>query len=485
MKSNILRSNFKVMQMDFAKLLWASRAIVVIGLAWLISGCMVGPKYKQPAAPTFSTENFDSTAAKNDTAQLVGWTEVYKDPELTKLIRASLSSNLDLLTAVAKMQEARAQYGMDRSGIYPRFGYELGARSNKFGENALLPNPGQANELFKGYATMSWEIDLFGKLRHQKRAAMASVLAADNNAQAVRVSLIAEIATQYFNLRDLDNRLEIAKATVHLREESLKVISQRFEKGYVSELDQLQAQQQLAQVQAMVPNLERQIIATQNALRLLTGLAPGSIARGNSIYAQNLPPQIPAGLQSDLIKRRNDIVAAENSLIAQTHAIGVATAMRFPSFSLTGFFGLASPQLSSLLDPGSSAMGASASLIGPLFEFGKNKNRVVLQKMKAEQLSLQYQKVVLNAFSEVDNSLAAIRTYKVEYEAYQAELKASQKAYKLTEARYDNGYSNYLELLNQQNNLLSVQINESLTKKQQNIAVVNLFKALGGGWDAN
>jgi multidrug efflux system outer membrane protein len=235
----------------------------------------------------------------------------------------------------------------------------------------------------------------------------------------------------------------------------------------------------------MVPNLERQIISVQNALRILTGLPPGKIARGNDNYNQQLPAQIPVGLTSDLVRRRNDIVVAEQNLIAQTEMIGVATAMRFPSIQLTSFLGVVSPQLNNLLDPGSLAMGVTGGLFGPIFEFGKNKNRVVIQKQRAEQLSFQYQKVVLNAFAEVDNSLAAIKTYEVEYAANQAELMASQKAYKLTEARYDNGYSNYLELLNQQNNLLSVQINESVTKKQQNIAVVNLFKALGGGWDAN
>jgi multidrug efflux system outer membrane protein len=464
---------------------WQAIAIILITGFISLTGCLVGPKYKQPKTPKLETANLDSMAAKTDTSALVAWTEIYKDPELTSLIRTVLSSNFDLLTALSRIDEARAQYGIDRSVVFPSLGYALSARSNQYGKNALLPNPGQNNDMFKATATFSWEIDLFGKLRHQKRASMASVLAAANNAQALKVSLIAETATLYFNLRDLDNRLEIAKATVDIRKKSLEVITHRFEKGYVSELDQLQAQQQLSQVEAMVPNLERQIISVQNALRILTGLPPGKIVRGNDNYNQQLPAQIPVGLTSDLVRRRNDIVVAEQNLIAQTEMIGVATAMRFPSIQLTSFLGVVSPQLNNLLDPGSLAMGVTGGLFGPIFEFGKNKNRVVIQKQRAEQLSFQYQKVVLNAFAEVDNSLAAIKTYEVEYAANQAELMASQKAYKLTEARYDNGYSNYLELLNQQNNLLSVQINESVTKKQQNIAVVNLFKALGGGWDAN
>jgi multidrug efflux system outer membrane protein len=462
---------------------WPLAVILFIGLISL-SACLVGPKYKQPATPKLETANYDSIAAKTDTAALVAWTEVYKDPELTKLIRSVLNSNLDLLTALARFDEARAQYGIDRSVLLPSLSYSLGARSNNYGANGLLPNPGQNYNMFKATANFSWEIDLFGKLRHQKRASMASVLASGNNAQALKVSLIAETASLYFNLRDLDNRLEIAKTTVTIRKKSLEVITQRFEKGYVSELDQLQAQQQLSQVEAMVPNIERQIISVQNALRLLTGLPPGNIARGNDNYNQQLPAQMPVGLTADLIRRRNDIVVAEQNLIAQTEMIGVATAMRYPSIQLASFIGLVSPNLNTLMDPGSLAYGISGGLMGPIFEFGKNKNRVVIQKQRAEQLNLQYQKVVLNALVEIDNSLAAIKTYETEYLANKAELAASTKAFELTQARYSNGYSNYLELLNQENNLLNAQVNESVTKKQQNIAVVNLFKALGGGWDA-
>jgi len=462
---------------------WPLAVILFIGLISL-SACMVGPKYKQPATPKLETANYDSITAKTDTAALVAWTEVYKDPELTKLIRSVLNSNLDLLTALARFDEARAQYGIDRSVLLPSLSYSLGARSNNYGANGLLPNPGQNYNMFKATANFSWEIDLFGKLRHQKRASMALVLASGNNAQALKVSLIAETASLYFNLRDLDNRLEIAKTTVTIRKKSLEVITQRFEKGYVSELDQLQAQQQLSQVEAMVPNIERQIISVQNALRLLTGLPPGNIARGNDNYNQQLPAQMPVGLTADLIRRRNDIVVAEQNLIAQTEMIGVATAMRYPSIQLASFIGLVSPNLNTLMDPGSLAYGISGGLMGPIFEFGKNKNRVVIQKQRAEQLNLQYQKVVLNALVEIDNSLAAIKTYETEYLANKAELAASTKAFELTQARYSNGYSNYLELLNQENNLLNAQVNESVTKKQQNIAVVNLFKALGGGWDA-
>jgi outer membrane protein, multidrug efflux system len=467
------------------------KTLVIIILIAGLTSCLVGPKYERPVTKEYNAySGSDSTvviadsAAIKDSIALIGWTEVYKDTVLTNLIKTVLSSNLDLLTAVSRVEEARATYGIAKSNLYPSFGYSVTGGAYNIGENAQQSGAGIPGPAFSGYATMSWELDLFGKLRHQKRSSWAQFLATENNAQAVRVSLIAETATLYFILRDADNRLDIATKTVKMRTESLKMISERFSKGYVSELDQLQAQQQLALAQAAVPNAERQVIITQNALRVLIGQAPGSIARGNSIYDQQLPPEIPAGIPSELLQRRPDIIAAEQTLISQTEEIGVATAMRFPSISLTGFLGYASPSLSTIVNPASLALGVAGNIAGPIFEFGKNKRRVEAQKYRTEQYSFQYQKTVLNAFAEVDNSLASLRLNTQEHEAYKSALNAASKAYSLTEARYYDGYTNYLELLNQQDNLFNVQLRESATQTDQNIAVVTLFKALGGGWNA-
>jgi multidrug efflux system outer membrane protein len=430
-----------------------------------------------------STIVLDSSAIK-DSISLIGWTEVYKDTALTRLIQTVLSSNLDLLTAVSRVEEARATYGIAKSYMLPSFGYSVTGGANNVGANAQQSGAGIPGPAYSGYATMSWELDLFGKLRHLKRSSWAQFLATENNAQAVRISLIAETATLYFILRDEDNRLDIAKKTVAMRTESLKIISERFSKGYVSELDQLQAQQQLALAMAVVPNAEKRMIIVQNALRVLTGQVPGTISRGNTIYNQQLPPEIPAGIPSDLLQRRPDIIAAEQTLISQTEEIGVATAMRFPSISLTGFLGYSSPSLSTIVNPASLALGIAGNLAGPIFEFGKNKRRVEAQIYRTEQYNYQYQKTVLNAFAEVDNSLASLRLNTQEHDAYKLALDAASKAYSLTEARYYDGYTNYLELLNQQDNLFNAQLNESSTQTSQNIAVVSLFKALGGGWDA-
>jgi multidrug efflux system outer membrane protein len=469
------------------------KLLSVIILITALTSCLVGPKYDRPAMkvntsysggdPTVVVETveLDSTAIR-DSLELIKWTEVYKDPELTKLIQTVLANNLDLLTAIARVEQARAIYGFNKADLWPQLGYSVNAGVNSINENAKGAGVGLNGQSYSGFATMNWELDLFGKLRHQKRSAWAQYLAAENNAQAVRVSLIAEIATYYFLLRDADNQLDIANRTVNMRTESLQTISERFKKGYVSELDQLQAQQQLSIARAAIPNAEQQVVTTQNALRILTGQVPGSITRGNSIYNQQLPPEIPAGIPSDLLQRRPDIIAAEQTLISQTEEIGVATALRFPSISLTGFLGMASPELSTIVDPASLAVGITGNLMGPIFQFGKNKRRVDAQKYQTEQYSYQYQKTVLTAFAEVDNSLATLRFSKLEHDAYKTALDAASKAYTLTEARYYDGYTNYLELLNQQDNLFKVEQAESSTQTQQNIAVVNLFKALGGGW---
>ncbi len=469
------------------------KIISVIILITALTSCLVGPKYDRPAMKVntayaagdtmlvVETIELDSTAIR-DSLELIKWTEVYKDPELTKLIQAVLANNLDLLTAIARVEQARAIYGFNKADVWPSFGYSVNAGVNNIKDNAKSAGVGLNGESYSGFATMNWELDLFGKLRHQKRSAWAQYLAAENNAQAVRVSLIAETATFYFLLRDADNRLDIANRTVKMRRESLQTITERFSKGYVSELDQLQAQQQLSVAMAEVPNAEQQVNNIQNALRILTGQVPGSITRGNSIYDQQLPPEIPAGIPSDLLQRRPDIIAAEQMLISQTEEIGVATAMRFPSISLTGFLGMATPELSTIVDPESLAVGISGNLMGPIFQFGKNKRRVDAQRYQTEQYNYQYQKTVLNAFAEVDNSLASLRLSRLEHDAYKTALDAASKAYGLTEARYYDGYTNYLELLNQQDNLFKVEQAESSTQTQQNIAVVNLFKALGGGW---
>jgi multidrug efflux system outer membrane protein len=308
-------------------------------------------------------------------------------------------------------------------------------------------------------------------------------LASKANRDALQVSLVAEVATDYFLLRDLDNKILISENTLVGRKQNTKIISDKFQHGYVSELDLLQAQQQEAIAAAAVPGFRRQMIQTENAIRVLTGLGPGPVVRGANNYDQQLSPDIPVGLPSQLLERRPDIVASEYALQSQFARIGVAEANRFPTISLTGVLGFASPQLSTLLTSNGFVANGFGSLVGPLFNWGQNKKLVEVEKKRTEQLYYQYQQTALNAFSDVDNALAAYRNLNEEDSARKIQVDAATKALRLSQARYDNGYTSYLEVIIMQTNLFDAQLLESTTMQQKLNSIVSLYKALGGGWN--
>jgi multidrug efflux system outer membrane protein len=297
------------------------------------------------------------------------------------------------------------------------------------------------------------------------------------------VSLVAEAASQYFILRDLDNRLAIANQTVTVRQERLRIISERFNKGYVSELDKLMSIQQLTNATVQVPVLKRQIIQTENALRLLMAQGPGPVNRGATNFDQSLTPDIPVGLPSQLLERRPDIRAAESSLQSQFELIGMAQANRFPSISLTGLLGLASPELSTFISGSSLIGGGFGTLFGPIFHFGQNKRLVEVQKAKTQEVFYHYEQTVLSAFGDVDNALAQYKALVEEYAQLQIQVEAATKALTLSTARYDAGYTSYLEVSILENNLLNSQLQLSITLQEKLNAIVGLYKALGGGWD--
>jgi len=329
---------------------------------------------------------------------------------------------------------------------------------------------------------LNWEIDLWGKLRRATASAQAQFLAIDENRNALRVSLVAQTASLYFLLRDLDNRLLIAQRTLASRKESTKIITQRFEKGYIAELDKFQAIQQEAQAAALIPNIQRQIAQTENALNVLMSRNPGPIARGQNIFDQILPPDIPAGLPSQLLQRRPDIRASEKSLQAQFERIGIAQASMYPSFSLTGLLGFASPQLNTLISDGFVANGFG-NITGPIFQFNQNKKRVEVEKVRTTQTQLQYEQTVINAFADVSNALISSKTYAEEYDKRRIQADAGRKALELSNARYNYGYTSYLEVLTQENSLFDAELQESLLLQQRLNAIVSLYKALGGGWN--
>src|SRR3954454_25255518 len=359
--------------------------VLLISLV-LLTGCMVGKQYSQPQQPTGIAYR---DTVFTDTSQLMTWFDLYKDTALQTMVKTTLNRNRDLLTAASRIEEARYQTAVIKANLYPRFDYSAQAGGAKAGTEAQKVAGGVQGGFFNAFGVLNWELDLWGKVRHATRAALAQFYSTVQSRNALQVSLVGEVASEYFLLRDLDNRLAIAQQTVQSRHEYTQIISERFNKGYVAEIDKLQAIQQEAIAAATIPAIQRQIVQTENSLRLLMGMGPGTTSRGYTNYDQTLSPEIPVGLPSQLLQRRPDIMAAEKSLEAQFEQVGVAQANRFPTISLTGLLGFASPQLSTFLSSGGFVANGFGSIAGPIFNFNQKKNQVEVQRKQFDQVYYQ------------------------------------------------------------------------------------------------
>jgi multidrug efflux system outer membrane protein len=456
-----------------------SYLIGIVALSFVYNSCVVGPQY---ATPKQDLPKDFGAGLQADSSSLVKWFELFQDTALQGIIKTTLANNKDLATAAARVDEARFQLDVVRVNTLPTFGYTAQTGGGKADPSALRVAGGFNSGVNKAFGVLNWELDLWGRLRRTTEAARAQLLAQQGVTNALKVSLVAEVANAYFLLCDLDNRLQIAIRTVEDRKESTKIINERFEKGYVAELDKLQAIQQEAFAAALIPNIKRQITQVENALNVLMARMPQSISRGQQLFAQTLTPSIPVGLPSQLLERRPDIVAAEQSLKAQFQRVGIAKAAMFPTLSLTGILGLASPQLSSMLNSGFVANGF-AGVTGPIFQFNQNKNRVLVEQKRTEQLQLQYEQTVIKAFADVNNALVQNSTYAEEFARRKEQVDAATKAYGLSKARYEYGYTSYLEVLIQENNLFEAELQVSVLYQQRLNAMVALYRSLGGGWE--
>lgn len=446
----------------------------------LAAGCAVGPKYSRP-----NTKNpgaYTQTTFRTDSVTNLKWWEVYKDSILQSLIRQALDSNFDLRIAAERVEESKAILGFNKANLLPFIDYAARARASEFRDISSDAGMTFPNNSFSLVGNVSWEIDLWGKLRHANRAAYAQLLASEEDRKSVYISIVAQVAELYFRLRGLDERYEITKLTNQTRLEYLRIITLRFNQGEVSELDKLQAEQIAASSSAQLYALERAIIVVENAINILLGRTYYPITRGLTNVAQQLPLDIPSGLPSQLLQRRPDIRFAEQQLVAQTERVGVAVAMQFPSLSLTGFLGFASPEISNLFEPGAYIGSVTGQLAGPLFRFGQNRRRVEGERAVMKQVGYQYELTVLNAFAEVENSLASIRTFRNEYTARETQVAATERSLVLSRALYDNGYTSFLQVLDAERELFNSQFEKSLALENQLISTVRLYKALGGGW---
>jgi multidrug efflux system outer membrane protein len=451
---------------------------VVMVLVVLLSGCVVGPDYERPAIET--PEEFRQRISTGAAITNIPWWQLFEDPQLERLIIIALEENKDLAIATGRVEETRARLGFVRADQYPRVDGEAGASRGNTAEQ-FLPGTGVQNS-YTLSAQFAFEVDLYGRLRRSTEAAQAELLASEDARNTVLISLISDVASTYFLLRDLDERRDIAERTLKARKDSTRIIRERFEKGTTPKLDVNQAQIEEADAAVQLAALEREVIQTENLLNVLLGRNPGLIARGEKNDVQVMPPGVPSGLPSELLERRPDIRAAEQSLAAQTARIGVAEALRFPSLSLTASAGQASSELSDLTDSNATIWNIGANFFGPIFDAGKNQQRVEIEVARTRQLLSQYELTVLRAFQEVENALAAVRTLADERAARDVQLDAARSAAFLSRARYDGGVTSYLEVLESERSLFRTELSSSSIRRAQLVAVVDLYKALGGGW---
>jgi multidrug efflux system outer membrane protein len=439
----------------------------------------MGPDYERPEVPV--PESFQATSVPGASFANLEWWDLFDDPELVGLVETALVNNKELAIAMARIEEARASLGFVRSDQFPNLDATAGAARG----NTILgaPEPGAINETFVLAASLSFEIDLWGKLRRSTEAARAELLATVEARNVVTITLIADVASIYLLLLDLDERVEIAIRTRETRQDSLGIIEARFDKGTVPLIDVNQAQIELADAVAEQAALERQRGLAENSLSVLLGRNPGQVVRSSHGVASTLSiPEIPVGLPSELLERRPDVRQASSQLGAQTARIGVAEALRFPSLSLTGSLGLASNDLSGFLSSENKVWGISADLLGPVFDAGRGKARVEAERARTEQLLNNYQLTVLRSFQEVEDSLIEISTFRLEAEAREAQVVAALSAARLSRARYDGGVTSYLEVLESERSLFRAELLASATRREQVVSIVSLYKALGGGW---
>lgn len=454
--------------------------LLILGIPILLYAfysCAVGPDFQKPQVETPAQYRYDSL--KVDSVAILKWWDLFNDPLLDTIIVTALRENKNLLIAISRIEEARANLGFTGADQYPKLDIKADALRGNI--NSKQIGIEQTNNAFFIGPVLSWELDFWGKFRRATESARAQLLASEYSLRTVQISLISEVISTYFLLIDYRQRLEISKYTLAAREKSLNIIQERFNKGIVAEIDINQSQIQKEIAAVAVPFFERLAGQTENALRILLGKLPGEIVHGYQMQDEVIPPDIPTGLPSDLLVRRPDIAEAEYLLMAQNANIGVAVAQMFPSISLTGLFGAASNDLSTLTD-GGAAWSLSGGLLGPLFNFNKNTARVEIEEARTEQALYKYENTVLNAFREVEDALIEVETFKRQLAAKQRQFNAAKNAENLSQQRYDQGVTSYLEVLESQRSSFTAELELSEVKKDYLNAYVKLYKALGGGW---
>jgi multidrug efflux system outer membrane protein len=439
-----------------------------------------------PAPPVYRGVENPNAPPDPQTLADTRWFEVFRDPQLQTLVREALTYNYDLRESVARIDLARANLGLVRSEQFPTFvgSADITTIGRSRNGQAQVPEPISKGRTFGSVLLnlLTFELDIWGRLRKQTQAARSDLLASEEARKAVLTTLVSDVATSYFILRELDFELEIAKRTLTLRRESLRIIDLRQQRGVSNMLEVRQAEELVYDATEVIPALERSIEQQENFLSVLVGRHPGPIIRGLSLTEQEMPPEVPAGLPSDLVVRRPDIRSAENSLVAAGARIEVARKAYLPRISLTGFLGFESASLSDLFKASRGVWGFVPQITQPIFTGGRLRSNVRFTQAQRDLFLVDYERTIQNAFREVSDSLIAYRKTR-EVRAQRELLVATlTDRSRLAYMRYTGGVSNLLEALDADRELFDAELSLAQVRRDELLTVVQLYKALGGGW---
>jgi outer membrane protein, multidrug efflux system len=461
----------------------SARLIGLVTVASVSAGCLLGPNYQRPELTSPQQFRFVEGAQAESLAD-VPWFGVFEDPALQDLITTAIMSNLDLRAAVARVEEMRARAGIARSYLYPQVDgvadYRARAATN------AQPDETDDEDTFHQSTSygfqLGWELDLFGRLRRQNEAALALALASEQARRGVMVTLVGDVASSYFLLRELDVQLVIARQTLDINDQTVTYFQNRLDGGVSNRLEVDRIRALRAQTAATIPQLEQQIATVENEVSLLLGRPPSAIARGPATPDAPLPPAVPPGLPTSLLERRPDVAEAEQFLVAANADIGVAKAMFYPTISLTGFLGGISGDLTTFLGGTGGIWSAGAGLLQPIYQGGRLRRNSEVAQARFDQALAMYQKAALNGYREVADALVTIQKLAEERVQHEAGVTVLVDAADLARARYDSGLASYIEILTADQDLFEQQLRLAQTRGEEFRARAELYRALGGGW---
>jgi multidrug efflux system outer membrane protein len=465
--------------------------LAIAAAAALLTGCAVGPNYQRPQVTLPANFRAPEPMREPQAASLADlkWFEVFHDEKLQELVHESLVHNYDLRDAVTRVEQARANLGITRSNQLPQVSASSSVEVTRLSRDGSFPLPSSfvANQNRNwgqaGLNLLSFELDIWGRLRRATEAARANLLNAEENRKAVVSTLVSEVASDYFQLLQLDYELEISQRTLETRRDSLRLVENRRSGGVATLLDLRQAEQLVSSAAESIPQLQQQIEQAENQISLLLGRSPGTVGRGRRFLEQELPPEIPSGLPSELLERRPDIRAAEQALVAANANIGVAKAAYFPQISLTGTIGGQSSRLANLFSGPNGAWSFVPQITQPIFAGGRIKSGVRLAEAQRDQAEVAYEKAIQTAFREVSDGLIAHQRTRESRLEQERLVRALEDRKRLAYVRYQGGVDTQLNALDADRDLFQAELALAQIRYGELLSVVQIYRALGGGWE--